>query len=140
MTNSPAPITQRKIPTRREALIFRGKTLLLQINRGIRDLFATEIKTFPKSRELTDQAVIATSKTPLWTATEPEEQFLLAGKIHNLRPAIWLKVSRPAMLKVFAERSTQLFCTRLLLISTHKKSPPRATNSGVTCSNHMQII
>ncbi len=30
-------------------------------------------------------SVIAESKTPLWTESEPEEQFLLAGKVHNLR-------------------------------------------------------
>ena len=36
---------------------------------------------------LTD-AVIAESATPLWTETEPEERFLVAGKIHNLRLAI----------------------------------------------------
>ncbi|MBK9154039.1 MAG: VanW family protein [Chloracidobacterium sp.] len=36
---------------------------------------------------MSSHAVIATSRTPLWTEIEPEERFLVAGKIHNLRLA-----------------------------------------------------
>lgn len=63
--------------------------------------------------------VIAESKTPLWTETEPEERFLVAGKIHNLRLAVrnidgleipagevfsfWKQVGRASSIRGFVE-------------------------------------
>lgn len=88
MTTTPAAIQKRKTPTIGEALIFRGKTLLLQLNRRSRDLLSVKIRTFPRTADRKPQPVIANSKTPLWTETEPGERILLAGKIHNLRLAI----------------------------------------------------
>lgn len=88
MTPSQTITTDRKIPSRAEALIFRGKTLLLQIRRGVRDVFDSPAKRFGKTSDLTEQPTVARSTTALWTETEPQERFLLAGKIHNLRLAI----------------------------------------------------
>jgi hypothetical protein len=76
---------ERRIPTRKDAFIFRGKTALLQLRRASRNVFDPEIKRISKNSELERASIIATSKTPLWTESEPEERFLLAGKIHNLR-------------------------------------------------------
>ncbi len=79
---------ERKIPSRVDSIIFRGKTALLQIKRGLEDLISKRVKRHAKRSDLSGEAAIATSKTPLWTEIEPEERFLVAGKIHNLRLAI----------------------------------------------------
>ena len=76
------------IPTRLQSIIFRGKASLLQLKRGTENLLDKNLRSFPIKNELNDLAIIAESKTLIWTEKEPEEQFLLAGKIHNLRLAV----------------------------------------------------
>ena len=76
------------IHKRSQAVIFRGKASLLQLSRGLKNLFDSDLKNHSFSNELKNAPVIAESKTPLWTEAAPEEQFLLAGKIHNLRLAV----------------------------------------------------
>jgi hypothetical protein len=73
---------------RGQALIFRGKASLLQLKRGVENVFDASIKRHNFSDELKNVPVIAESKTPLWTESAAEERFLLAGKIHNLRLAV----------------------------------------------------
>lgn len=75
-------------PTRSQALIFRGKATLLQTQRSLENLFDFNLKRFSPSGELSNQPVVAESKTPLWTESAAAEQFLLAGKVHNLRLAV----------------------------------------------------
>lgn len=74
--------------TRIQSLIFKSKAALLQTKRGLENLFDKKLKKFPKAENLGKSATIAESKTPLWTESRAEEQFLLAGKVHNLRLAI----------------------------------------------------
>lgn len=71
-----------------QALIFRGKASILQLKCGVENIFDGNIKRHKFSDELKNGAVIAESETPLWTGSRSEEQFLLAGKIHNLRLAV----------------------------------------------------
>ncbi len=78
----------RVLPTRSEAAVFRLKTLLLQIRRAAADRFGNSAKRAQRSNMLAGKPAIARSATPLWTEIEPEERFLVAGKIHNLRIAI----------------------------------------------------
>lgn len=87
MKNSSVPKIEKRIHTRLQSLTFRAKAFLLQLKRGAENLVNSDIRRFPKSENLTKQSVIAESKTPLWTESEPGEQFLLAGKVHNLRLA-----------------------------------------------------
>jgi hypothetical protein len=77
-----------RLPTRLDAVIFRGKAALLQLKRGTGNLLDTELKNFSAADELAALPVIARSQTALWTESAPAEQFLQAGKIHNLRAAI----------------------------------------------------
>ncbi len=79
---------EKEFHTVAQALVFRGKVSLLQLNRHIENLFDKRIKRFPFTDNLTGKPIVAESKTPLWTESEPEEQFLLAGKVHNLRLAV----------------------------------------------------
>ena len=88
MTASPQTIAERKIPSRADSMIFRAKTILLQIRRSIVDSRDADVVRHAKGSTLAEKPVIATSRTKLWTENEPEERFLVAGKIHNLRLAV----------------------------------------------------
>lgn len=88
MQKTSAVKPEKRIHTRPQALIFNIKAFLLQLKRGAENLLNSEIKRFSKTENLANQPNIAESKTPLWTESEPAEQFLLAGKVHNLRLAV----------------------------------------------------
>jgi hypothetical protein len=75
------------LPTRTQAIIFRGKASLLQIKRSVENLLNKDLKRF-SAIVGEHQPLIAESITPLWTEKEPGEQFLQAGKIQNLRLAV----------------------------------------------------
>lgn len=75
-------------PTRSQVLVFRAKASLLQIKRGFENYFDKNLKKFSVDQNFKEKPSLAESITPLWTEKEPEEQFLQAGKIQNLRQAI----------------------------------------------------
>jgi len=79
---------ENEIHTRPQALLFLAKVSLFQLKRTAENFFDSEIKTFHSGDNLKDKPTVAESKTPLWTKSEPEEQWLLAGKVHNLRLAV----------------------------------------------------
>jgi len=87
MSTSHAPEPGHRTPTRREALVFRAKSLGLQTKRYFSDSLDRKVRSFQKGDSLLDQPLVAESKTKLWTEIEPEERFLVAGKIQNLRVA-----------------------------------------------------
>ena len=88
MQNSSVLKSSKRTHTRPQALVFRAKAFLLQLKRGAENLFNAEIRRFPFAENLANAPIIAESKTPLWTESSREEQFLLAGKVHNLRLAV----------------------------------------------------
>ncbi len=88
MTLTPEIIRERKVPTRGDALLFRVKTALLQGRRLAVDGFAGATRRFGVGDALAEFPIVASSVTPLWTGSEPEERVLVAGKIQNLRVAI----------------------------------------------------
>lgn len=78
-------------PTRRAAIVFRGKATLLQVARSFRNTLKDEIIRFPRDDKFTDGEIIAESTSRLWMIDDVEnhaEQHLLAGKVHNLRLAL----------------------------------------------------
>jgi hypothetical protein len=81
------PTSPVKIHTRLQALIFRGKAALLQFKRGFENFLNPNLKRFSQSDNLTNQPIIAESKTVLWTEKDRAEMPLMAGKIQNLRIA-----------------------------------------------------
>lgn len=119
MTANPELISERKIPTYADAVTFRLKTALLQLRRSIVDRRDRNVIRHPLGDNLVDRPVIAASRTKLWTENEPQERFLVAGKIHNLRLAIdklngleipsgatfsfWKHVGRASALRGFVE-------------------------------------
>lgn len=76
------------VPGIGQAVIFRGKTLALQARRAARETISEQAQRFPVNNALTNKAIVAESRTPLWTEHEDSEKVLIAGKIHNLRVAI----------------------------------------------------
>lgn len=80
--------TGKNVHTRLQSLVFRGKSSVLQVKRGFENVFDARIKRHSAAENLKAAPVIAESKTPLWTESAPPEQFLLAGKIQNLRLAV----------------------------------------------------
>ncbi|MEP6901549.1 MAG: VanW family protein, partial [Actinomycetota bacterium] len=88
MQNSFTIEIEKRTHTKGQALIFRAKAFLLQLKRSAENLANSEVKRFRRAENLTNQPNIAESKTPLWTESAPAEQFLLAGKVHNLRLAV----------------------------------------------------
>jgi glycosyltransferase involved in cell wall biosynthesis len=80
-------MTNVSLPTRTQAVIFRGKATLLQLKRALENLFRDRPRRFSRIDER-DRTVIAESITPLWTEKDPGEQILQAGKIQNLRIAV----------------------------------------------------
>jgi hypothetical protein len=75
-------------PSLSDALIFRAKATLLQVKRAALNLSTSSIARFQTSERLAGSAVVAQSRTPLWTNNDEHEKHLLAGKVHNLRLAI----------------------------------------------------
>jgi hypothetical protein len=88
MSGNPSIQIERRIPTRQEAALFRFKTLLLQARRSFQDSTSLKVNRLGKANDLAASPGIASSVTPLWTETEPQERPLVAGKIQNLRIAI----------------------------------------------------
>jgi len=79
---------ENEIHTYARAANFRAKVSLLQLKRGFSNFTNRKIQKLSVGKNLSDKPIIAESKTPLWTESAPEEQFLLAGKVHNLRLAV----------------------------------------------------
>ncbi len=118
MSGNPSIQIERRIPTRKEAAVFRLKTALLQAKRFLADNSSKRVKRFAHGTP-SSSPVIAKSVTPLWTETEPQERFLVAGKIQNLRIALqqldgievpageifgfWKHVGRATKLRGFVE-------------------------------------
>jgi len=83
------------------------------------DRFTSRVVRHQKNMTLISAEVISSSRTPLWTEIEPEERFLVAGKIHNLRLAVrrldglevpagqtfsfWRQVGRASRLRGYVE-------------------------------------
>lgn len=88
MSQSHTTESRNPLPTVREAAIFRLKSLGLQTRRFFTDAIDRNVRQFNKGETLVERPLIAESKSKLWTEIEPEERFLVAGKIQNLRVAI----------------------------------------------------
>lgn len=88
MSGNPSIQIERRMPTRKEAAVFRLKTALLQLRRMFRDNLSERVRRFRATGNLGSLQVIASSVTPLWTETDPQERSLVAGKIQNLRIAL----------------------------------------------------
>ena len=71
-----------------DALIFRVKATLLQMNRAVHNTRRNGTTRFPVNNRPSNELIIAESRTPLWSDGDDAEKYLLAGKVHNLRLAL----------------------------------------------------
>jgi len=78
----------RSVPTRRQAMIFRGKSFLLQSYRFAVDAKNRDLRKHRRGRIPKGARLVASSISDLWTETDPNERELVAGKIQNLRVAV----------------------------------------------------
>ncbi len=78
----------RDKPTFSDALIFRFKATLLQLNRAAHNTWRNGTPRFPVNRRPSNEPIIAESRTPLWSDGAEAEKYLLAGKVQNLRLAL----------------------------------------------------
>jgi glycosyltransferase involved in cell wall biosynthesis len=78
---------ENKNPRLHEALLFHVKTTALRAQKASRDFMTDRPERFAVGQSLTNAAVIAESRTPLWTEQDRRERSLVTGKIQNLRSA-----------------------------------------------------
>ncbi|MEQ1821456.1 MAG: VanW family protein [Fimbriimonadaceae bacterium] len=74
-----------RLHTRRQAIIFNTKRVLLQLKRLGRD-YSLGLRKWPQSTQTFDTEI--ESRTPLWTDSEIPERHLQLGKVQNLRVAL----------------------------------------------------
>jgi hypothetical protein len=110
---------RRDIPSISEAVLFRAKTGLFQLQRFTRNSFVDRPARHAKKQSLADKNIIAVSSTPLWTNHDRTESRLIAGKIQNLRVAVgkingveiaaneifsfWKHIGRPSQFRGFVK-------------------------------------
>lgn len=83
-----AEVGTRPVPTLTSEIIFRVKTSVFQARRIFRNIFAGDVQQYSKGELLRNEAVIAESRSRLWSDHQSAEIQLEAGKVHNLRMAI----------------------------------------------------
>lgn len=85
-----AQMPDRRVPTRRDAVVFNTKATLLRLRRAARDAApSTAPRRHRASSDLADAPIRATIVSPLWTATGgAKDRALTAGKVQNLRAAL----------------------------------------------------
>lgn len=75
-------------PVLADVIVFRAKSTLLQLRRMALNLFVHRDACYPRGDALRDREILAESSSKLWTQHDAAEQFLQAGKTHNLRLAL----------------------------------------------------
>jgi len=76
-----------EFPSRRQALIFRCKATLLQIQRTWHNTWSPALQR-PRDASTKTLPIIGESMSALWSDGNPAEQALQAGKVQNLRVAV----------------------------------------------------
>ena len=67
-------------------MVFKGKTVLLQIRRAVLDAWSP-VSRQAQGRKLDDAPVVGESRAEIWNHASPAEFPLTAGKVQNLRVA-----------------------------------------------------
>ena len=95
MVSAPDPVTSSAdlavaewaIPTWRSIAVFRAKVAIYRLQRSLVDLFDGPERLVQAERYY-DDAVVAESRSPLWSDERPEERRYQLGKVQNLRHAV----------------------------------------------------
>ena len=78
---------EKDLPTRRQAILFRGKVACFRLRRHLTDLRDGCRQRFPRDKVESDLPVLAESRSLLYASSNAAEFDLQAGKVHNLRVA-----------------------------------------------------
>lgn len=113
------PLNTENLPSIGEAILFRVKTSLFQLQRTLSNFFVDQPRRHRKNQRLLEKPVLAELSTPLWTQGNQAEMQLTAGKIENLRIAVrriqgievaadevfsfWKHIGRPTKRRGFVE-------------------------------------
>ena len=81
------PSHDKKLPGRAGAILFELKAIGLRTKRYLVDAMRGAPRPLPVRPPITNGRLVAESRTPLYTTTNPAEAALQAGKVHNLRLA-----------------------------------------------------
>ena len=117
MTSETRNAPDFRLPTRWEAVLFRGKTLAFQVRKA---LLPSGVRKWPRVDRDPSRRVVAESRSPLFSPDLQAEEFALqSGKIQNLRVAasflngvkipagevfsFWAQVPRPMRRHGFVE-------------------------------------
>lgn len=76
----------RSAPSRRQAVLFQGKTTLLKIRRAVTDI-RQPVARQATGQELREAEVVSEASAEIWNHQSPAEFPLTAGKVQNLRVA-----------------------------------------------------
>ena len=106
------------LPTRRQAIVFTSKVQALRLRRTLQN-FVRPVAQKPTGSGNRGLQLIAESRTPLYSETDPREKRLQLGKVHNLRLvasrfdgiklragetlSFWSQVGRPSRSRGFVE-------------------------------------
>lgn len=112
-------VTRQEIPSISQAILFRSKAALFQLQRFVHNSVIDRPTLHPKNNRLADKDVLAVSSTLLWTNHDRTETNLIAGKIQNLRVAVaringvevaanevfsfWRHIGRPSQARGFVK-------------------------------------
>ncbi|HXO01078.1 MAG TPA: VanW family protein, partial [Stellaceae bacterium] len=80
-------VAEWAIPTWRSSAVFRAKVAIYRLRRSLVDLFGGPGRLVQAERYY-DDAVVAESRSPLWSDERPEERRYQLGKVQNLRHAV----------------------------------------------------
>src|SRR5882724_1531616 len=111
--------TPKQHPSRIDAFVFRAKATLFQLKRAITNALSAEVRKFSVGDALKARPLLAESSSELWKANNPAEEYLIAGKIQNLRVAVrrlngveipagktfsfWAQIGRPNKFKGYVQ-------------------------------------
>ncbi len=80
-------VAQWAHPTLRTNAVFHTKVAIYRLRRSLIDLFVGP-RRLVQAERYGDDAVLAESRTPLWSDERPGERRYQLGKVHNLRRAV----------------------------------------------------
>ncbi len=81
-------LDRHELPSPIANLIFRAKSIGLQLQRGWKNWYDRNTQKWPQQLAQSNTRICASSRTDLWVGASAAEWILQAGKIHNLRLAI----------------------------------------------------
>jgi hypothetical protein len=85
---TPAAAHRIDYPSLDQLILFRLKATCFQLQRTWNNQWHSSIHRYSPTPTSTEYPIIASSRTPLWTSEDAQENPLIVGKIQNLRVAL----------------------------------------------------